>query len=108
MKKLIGFLLLLSIWGCEFAMTTKTPGLEYQPTSQIAVLDHIPDRPHKQIGTIEGFLNFTYGAAIEHMKQKGMEMGADALVLMGTGQGGRLIAMAIKYDQDQPSPAARK
>jgi len=76
---------IVTLNGCS--VNTKAVMVEgnkhYQPTNNTQILTQYPERPYKQIAILESRgwdRNVSYPALLEDMRQKGMRLGADAII----------------------------
>jgi len=91
MKKLIGYLVFLFfIGGCASPSQPQVKVMRYtteifQPTNKIEVLHTKPvERDYIELGTIAIRLNkSTEENAVAYLTEKGKELGADAIIIMG-------------------------
>jgi hypothetical protein len=81
---LFTFFFLIS--GCATTTATKVKeGCVFAPTTDVAVLPELPkDRPHVVIAILEtaGSANMPLPELLDSMRQKGKELGADAVVAL--------------------------
>lgn len=106
MKRLVLILLALSLFGCFTASVKLTTNEKFPPTDpeQVELFFEIPNRPYQEIGIVSASWDFGYVLqAINTLRAKAAEVGADAVILRQAGCYG-VVGSAIIFADNSEEP----
>lgn len=83
--KTLFLLIVVILAGCATPnLTMVNKGEKYTPTSGVEVMFHVPSRPYKELAFLDIGTNnwFTEAKAIDKLRGRAAEVGADALIIL--------------------------